>query len=135
MTFTHGRKQLSRMPLTNYPEWKNTKCTTSSGRIGCGLIGFMRRASKIDTNQPQIVDALRKMGCSVQLLHKQGQGCPDLLIGHKGRNLLAEVKDGALSPSRRTLTEDQIEWHEAWRGQVAIIENVDQAKRLIDDLL
>jgi hypothetical protein len=37
------------------------------------------------------------------------------------------VKDGSKPPSARKLTEDQVKWHAEWRGQVAVVENVEQA--------
>lgn len=86
----------------------------------------MRRAA-VDRNQSEIVLMLRKVGCTVQLLHKVGQGCPDLLVGYRGQNLLLEVKDGELSPSARKLTDRQVEWHRDWRGQVAVVCNVREA--------
>ena len=92
-------------------------------RAGDGV----RRAAKIDTNQTAIVAALRKAGASVQPLHQVGAGCPDLLVGIRGANWLLEVKDGAKPPSKRALTPDQIEWHEAWRGQVVVVKNVREA--------
>ncbi len=91
----------------------------------------MRRAAKIDRNQPEIVAALEKAGAAVQHLHAVGAGCPDLLISFRGVNLLAEVKDGTLPPSARKLTDAQLRWHMLWRGQVAIVESVDDALRLI----
>lgn len=91
----------------------------------------MRRASKVDSNQKEITAALRKIGCTVTPTHTIGKGFPDLAVGYRGRNFFFEVKDGSLAPSRRSLTEDEIEWHESWRGQVAIIENVDQAINFI----
>ena len=54
----------------------------------------MRKAARIDRNQPEIVDALRKRGASVALLHTAHDGIPDLLVGYKGKNFLLEVKDG-----------------------------------------
>lgn len=93
----------------------------------------MRRASKVDKNQGAIVSALRKLGCSVELLHKQGQGCPDLLVGYRGKNYLIEVKDGSLAPSRRSLNDLQVEWHSNWLGQVCIIESIDEAIKFIKD--
>jgi hypothetical protein len=86
----------------------------------------MRRAA-VDRNQSEIVLMLRAVGCTVQLLHKVGQGCPDLLVGYRGQNLLLEVKDGELSPSARKLTDRQVEWHRDWRGQVAVVCNVREA--------
>lgn len=87
----------------------------------------MRRAAKIDDNQPEIVEAARRMGCSVQPLHSVGKGCPDLLVGISGINDLWEVKDGAKPPSARRLTPDQIEWHDAWRGHVQVVDSVEKA--------
>ena len=59
----------------------------------------MRRAARIDRNQPEIVEALRKLGASVQPLHTVHDSVPDLLIGYQGRNFLLEVKDGTKPPS------------------------------------
>ena len=87
----------------------------------------MRRAAKVDRNQAEIVAALRGLGATVQPLHSVGQGCPDLLCGFRGRNILIEVKDGELPPSGRKLTPDQIEWHGGWKGQVTIVEDADAA--------
>ncbi len=83
----------------------------------------MRRASKIDSNQPEIVEKLRELGASVQILSAVGKGCPDLLVGFQGRNLLLEVKDGDLVPSARKLTPDQLGWHAGWQGQVTVVDD------------
>lgn len=91
----------------------------------------MRRAAKIDFNQPAIVDALRKAGASVQPLHAVGQGCPDLVVGYRGQNFMIEVKDGGKPPSARGLTGPQERWHFTWNGQRAIAESVDDALRII----
>ena len=87
----------------------------------------MRRAAKVDDNQKAIVDAVRKMGCTVQPLHSVGQGCPDLLVGINGGNFLWEIKDGSKQPSAQRLTEDQVKWHSEWRGSVDVIRSVDEA--------
>lgn len=87
----------------------------------------MRRAARIDANQSLIIGALLRCGASVQTLAAVGQGVPDLLVGFRGRNLLLEVKDGTKPPSARKLTPDQVEWHGAWKGQVIVVESVEQA--------
>ena len=88
----------------------------------------MRRDAKTDGNQSAIVSALRAIGASVQSLHTVGGGVPDLLWWHpRSGYVLAEVKDGAKSASRRKLTPDQVEWHAAWRGPVHVVESVEQA--------
>jgi hypothetical protein len=85
------------------------------------------RAAKVDDNQKEIVKALRTLGCSVQHLHSVGAGCPDLLVGYKGFNILLEVKDGNKSPSQQKLTPDQVIWHRDWRGHVNVVNSSEQA--------
>lgn len=93
----------------------------------------MRRAAKIDDNQAEIVDALRKVGCTVQSLAAIGKGCPDLLVGVAGRTLLIEVKDGKKPQSARALTPDQLVWHGAWvGGPLAVVDSIESAIRMVN---
>ena len=91
----------------------------------------MRRRAKVDSNQPEIVKALRDIGASVAHIHMVGDGIPDLIVGFRGINYLFEVKDGNKPPSKRRLTPDEQEWHEAWRGHVHIVESVEDAYEAI----
>ena len=91
----------------------------------------MRRASKVDANHAEIVAALRAVGAGVCDLSAVGKGCPDLLVSHRNRWLLIEVKDGKKPPSARKLTPDQQAWHAAHRAQVHIVKNVDEALEAI----
>lgn len=87
----------------------------------------MRTAARVDANQPEIVDMLRKIpGCTVQPLHQVGKGCPDLLIGWMGDNYLIELKDGDKPPSKRKLTKDEKRWHHKWAGQVHVANDFDE---------
>lgn len=93
---------------------------------------MVRRAARTDANQGEIVTALRAIpGLRVQSLAAIGAGCPDLLVGYKGRNYLMEVKDGQKTASARLLTRAEIEWHMAWAGQVAVVETVEQAIAIV----
>ncbi len=85
-------------------------------------------AKRVDRNQGDIVRWLRQYGATVQPLHAQGQGCPDLLVGWRGRNLLFELKDGQLPPSARRLTPDEARWHRDWRGQVCTVGSWDEVE-------
>lgn len=88
----------------------------------------MRRiAAKVDRNQPEIVAALRGAGATVQPLHTVGAGCPDLLVGFRGRNFLLEVKDWNARSGDRELNPAQVEWHGGWKGQVCKVETVEAA--------
>jgi rhamnose utilization protein RhaD (predicted bifunctional aldolase and dehydrogenase) len=82
-------------------------------------------AGRVDLNQRAIVDAFRACGWSVTILAQVGSGCPDLVIGKGGRNLLVEVKDG-----KSDLTDDEAKWHGAWRGQVCIVRTVEDVAQL-----
>lgn len=88
---------------------------------------MMRRAARTDSNQAEIVQALRKADCTVQHLHTLGQGTPDLLVGYAGSNYLLEIKDGSKPPSKRKLTPDEEQWHRQWGGQVAIVLSAGEA--------
>lgn len=88
----------------------------------------MRKRARIDQNHAEIVDALRKVGCSVLSLAPMGDGCPDLLVGRRGVNYLLEVKDGSLPLSRRLLTIDEKIFAVNWHGMpVIIVNNVSEA--------
>jgi hypothetical protein len=91
----------------------------------------MRYAAKIDSNQNEVVDALRKAGASVQSLAALGKGVPDLLVSIRGVNLLMEIKDGSKPKSAQKLTEDQLKWHGAWQGPVCIVDGPKAALRMI----
>jgi hypothetical protein len=91
----------------------------------------MRRASRVDENQREIVQALRKCGASVLSLAELGKGCPDLLIAIGNRTLMLEVKDGSKPPSARKLTPDQQRFHASWQGQIAVVTSVDEALKAV----
>jgi Holliday junction resolvase len=86
-----------------------------------------RRAARIDQNQVAIVNGLRQAGCSVLSLAAIGGGCPDLLCGRQGVNLLIEVKNGRKSPSARALTAEQLEFLDSWRGTAVVVNSLEEA--------
>lgn len=95
----------------------------------------MRRAARTDATHTAIVEALRKSGATVHSLAAVGRGMPDLLVGHAGQTLLLEVKNGALSPSRRQLTPDQQDFMRTWTGgPVAVVDGVEAALRVLASL-
>lgn len=82
----------------------------------------MRRASRIDDNQNEIVAALRKAGATVRII-TQGDGLPDLLVGYKGETILMELKDGRKPPSAQKLTEAEKKFHNEWTGGRLVVVN------------
>ncbi len=93
----------------------------------------MRRAARVDRNQPEIVRALRDIGATVQHIHMIGGGCPDILVGYRGTSYVFEIKDSAKPPSKRRLTPMEAKWHDNWRGQVAIVTSIDEAIKAVSD--
>jgi hypothetical protein len=85
-----------------------------------------RRASRVDANQREIVQALRDVGALVQHTHELGRGCPDLLVAFRGHLYWMEIK----TPTG-TLTADEREWHRDWAGTVYVVRSVDDALRVI----
>ena len=78
-----------------------------------------RYAARTDKNQQEIIDALRKIGCSVVAI-----GTPvDLLCGHRKKNILLEVKRRGEKPR----TQAQRQFLETWNGQVCIVTSAEQA--------
>ena len=86
----------------------------------------MRLANKVDTNQVEIVAALRGAYCSVQHLHMVGDGCPDILVGRMGKNYLIEIKS-----EHGRLNDAQMGWHAEWRGEVFCVYTVEEALRVV----
>jgi len=80
----------------------------------------MRRAARVDGNQESIVADLRRIpGCTVAITSAVGGGFPDLIVGYRGFNFMFELKDASQPIHRHALTDDQSEFHDNWRGQVA----------------
>lgn len=79
------------------------------------------RAKRKDTNQPELEQALRDLGFSVQSMHELGKGVPDLLVGLYGVNFVLEVKH-----DNAALTEPEIDWHKDWKGQVRIVQGAEE---------
>lgn len=80
----------------------------------------MRNAAKVDANQAEIVEALRRCGVSVEYIKKP----LDLLICHRGETALMEIKN---PDGRDELTKEQIEFIARWPGKIHIVRSVEQA--------
>ena len=91
-----------------------------------------RYALKVDDNQQEIVDALRQIGCSVEII-----GHPvDLLVGRTGSNgkhtYLIECKNPNTDYGKNNRsTRVQREFLASWKGQVRIVETAEEAIELV----
>jgi hypothetical protein len=88
----------------------------------------MRRAAKVDSNHAEIVKTLRQVGCTVLDLSRVGQGCPDTLVAYGNRNVLMEIKrEKRKGQSEGTLTPDQEEFFQMWRGPACVVHSPEEA--------
>jgi Holliday junction resolvase len=91
-----------------------------------------RRRARIDTNQPEIVKALRKVGAEVTITSALGGGFPDIVVSHQGNWYMVEIKDGDKVPSAQKLTPEEAEWHSKQKAPVYVINNVDAALAMLN---
>jgi hypothetical protein len=90
----------------------------------------LRTAARIDANQQEIVDGLRKFGAKVWII-----GRPvDLLVLHRRKFYVMEIKDPAKPPSERRLTDAQVEFFtECGDAPVRIITTLIEAIDFIQE--
>lgn len=94
-----------------------------------------RRGGKPDANQEGLVKLARRLGATVRITSLVGFGFPDVVIGFRGINLMAEgklpdtnplrpAKRKATKPRKLTKTEqNQAQFRAEWAGQVTVIES------------
>lgn len=86
----------------------------------------MRRDAKVDANQSAIVEALRKCGVKVYHTHQIGSGFPDLLVWHRNRYMLLEVKMPGSGPNK-----EQQEFIAACPGEMHVVHTITEALRAV----
>lgn len=91
-------------------------------------------ANRVDSNQSRVVKSLRGIpGVTVAITSDLGKGFPDFIVGYKGFNYMIELKDGSKTPSKRKLTEDEVEFHNRWKGQISVCNSFDEVFKLINN--
>lgn len=91
---------------------------------------------RIDKNQNEIVRGLRNLGFTVWITSALGKGSPDICVGTRTENgvklnILLELKDGSKCESQRKLTPLEDAFHKSWRGQIDVVNDLDEAVALI----
>jgi Holliday junction resolvase len=80
-----------------------------------------QHAKKVDANQKEIVNALRKIGCEVESLSGCA-GMPDLLVALGNRIFLLEVKN---VDGKNKVNDDQVAFHN--RFPTSVVRNTQEA--------
>jgi Holliday junction resolvase len=83
---------------------------------------------RVDANQAEIVEALKKAGYDIIDLARVGNGVPDLVVvAPDGWIHLVEIKN---PKTRGKLNKLQQEWHDKWKGEKPIV--VHTAEEALD---
>lgn len=90
----------------------------------------MRRAAKVDSNQTELVNCLRSLGCSVAITSTIGKGFPDLVVGVAGKTLLVEVK-----AKKGVYTSDQVEFMATWKGNHFTVRSREDCVALVNTII
>jgi len=88
----------------------------------------MRRASRRDENEKDIVEALRNMGATVYYLDEP---C-DLLVGYRNQTILMEVKSLNTSYGKKGFNANQKHFAENWKGgPFCLVDSIESALRML----
>lgn len=86
-----------------------------------------RQAARVDNNQAEIVDALRRCGVSVEIIGKPF----DLVVCCRGETSFVECKwpRPTSEGGSHGLTKDQVEFIARWPGKVHVVRSKEEAIR------
>lgn len=84
--------------------------------------------TKRDSNQAEIVAALRRVGAMVDDQAEFGGGRPDIIVGFRKQNFRLEIKTKTGKLNKR-----QQEFHRLWSecGQICVVRTIDEALKAI----
>ena len=89
---------------------------------------MVRRAAKVDENQPEIIEAFEDNGCAVKSTAGVGCGFPDLVVFDGKSHHLVEVK-----MPKGKLRKSQITFIDAWAGPVHIVRSPIEVFALVQE--
>ena len=93
-----------------------------------------RPARRYDANHRTISDALEAVGAMVVDLAVVGDGCPDILVGFRGRWVAMEIKDGTRIASERKLTHPEEHFFQRAAARALpcfVVESIEDAIRAL----
>ena len=87
----------------------------------------MRHKASLDANHTEIVAQLRQIGATVVDLAKVGKGCPDILVGWRGKTYLMEIKT-----KTGYVRATQEQFFRSWTGgHIAVVRSFDDAYNVL----
>jgi len=86
----------------------------------------MAYAKRVDQNQKQITEDLRKIGAEVTVLSSFGQGVADLLVSYQEVWFLFELKNPLAQKSDQKLTPDEKKWISKQKAPVYVVKELHE---------
>ena len=81
------------------------------------------------TDRASRIAAFEDAGATVVSLARMGGGCPDVLIGYRGRLALCETRPDA------PLSDERLAWYGSWRGPaVTVLHSTEDVVRVLEAL-
>ena len=94
----------------------------------------MRLRPRKDRNHAELVTEFERLGAVVVDLSALGNGVPDVMVCLQNVCIPVEIKDGGKAPSKRALTNDQIDWWLKARMNPRVVTNPRQAQETVEVL-
>ena len=94
-------------------------------------MGMPKYATKRDTVENEIFDALRQCGVDIYPTDKPF----DAIAGFRGLSYLVEIKDPKKKGWKNEFTQDQLDFMSSWRGSpVVVLRSVEDAIKWINSI-
>lgn len=94
----------------------------------------MRRAARIDANQPDLVDYMRKRGAVVDIVSSLGSLGYDVTVWFMGRGRACEIKDPSKPPSDRKLTDNEVKAKNRLGNIYVVLETKQDCDNMLDEM-
>tara|TARA_R110000803_G_scaffold142564_3_gene208831 strand:+ start:169 stop:459 length:291 start_codon:yes stop_codon:yes gene_type:complete len=88
---------------------------------------YRRYDAKVDANQHQIIDDLKKIGCQVEPLMGSA-GMPDLICCLRNRLVMFEIKN---PDGKNKVNSFQIDFHEKFKGHCHVVRSSQEALEIM----
>jgi len=90
------------------------------------------RVRRIDANQPDAVDYLRRAGYRVHITSALGGGFPDLVVARERFTAVVELKDERQPPSKQRLTLPEQAFKNSWPGAYVLATSGEDAWKQLE---
>ena len=94
----------------------------------------MAYAHRIDANQPEVVAAFERLGCSVIDLSRVGGGVPDLAVSVFRATCFVEIKIEKVDSHDGVMKPEQIRFHRESKAWIEVARTLEDVERIVGAL-